>query len=120
MPHPALRLQLPFGQGSALEFTDEASCGEFLAKLPDAPSRFGALDGRQAFRVQLKNVVLPDVSLVAGVSSPKATDHLGRRVSLVIPFGRCASILREGSREHHWAAPYSAFLVPAGQKIEAE
>ncbi len=120
MPHPSQVLPLPFGQNSGLEFTDEAACGEFLARLPDAPSRFGALDSRAAFRVRLKNVVLPSVSLVAGASTPKATDHLGRRLSLVIPFGRCRSVIREGGKEHHWAAPHHAFLVPAGQVIEAE
>lgn len=111
---------LPFGHSSATEFTDEASCGEFLARLPDAPSRFGRLGKDEPFRVRLKNVPLPDVSMVAGTSTPKATDHWSRRLAVVIPFGRCETVLRAGGREFRWAAPHEAFFIPAGEKIEAE
>ena len=65
MPHPAQLLQMPFGGASATEFTDEAACGEFLAKLPDAPSRFGRLGTSEPFRIRLKNVPLSGVSLLA-------------------------------------------------------
>jgi hypothetical protein len=79
MPHPAQLLEMPFGQASATEFTDEAACGEFLARLPDAPSRFGRLGDDEPFRIRLKNVPLPGVSLLAGVQTPKATGHWSRR-----------------------------------------
>lgn len=120
MKHATDLPQLPFGQGSALEFHDEAACGEFLARLPDAPSQFGAIGPVEAFRIRLRNVVLPGVSLVAGSCTPKATAHCGRRPAIVIPFGDCASVLRVGRREFRWAAPYHAFFVPAGETIAAE
>jgi len=111
---------LPFGNASALEFTDEATCGEFLARLPDAPSRFGAIGPTGRFHVRLRNVSLPGVSLVAGASSPKATDHLSRRMAIVIPFAGSKTILRSGRRTFHWAAPHHAFFIPPGQQIEAD
>jgi len=113
-------LPMPFGHSSALEFTDEASCGEFLARLPDAPSRFGRLGADEPFHIRLKHVPLPEVSLLAGTSTPKATDHCSRRLALVIPFGRCETVLRAGRESFRWAAPRHAFFVPAGQRIEAE
>lgn len=120
MPHPAQLLQMPFGGASATEFNDEAACGEFLAKLPDAPSRFGRLGTSEPFRIRLKNVPLSGVSMLAGVQTPKATDHWSRRVTLVIPFGRCETVLRAGRQEFRWAAPHEAFFIPAGERIEAE
>jgi AraC-like DNA-binding protein len=120
MAHEPPLPRLAFGNNSAVEFHDEAACGEFLARLPDAPSRFGGIGPRAAFHIRLRNVVLPDVSLVTGASSPKATDHCGRRPAIVIPFGDCATVLRAGRQEFHWAAPHHAFLVPAGQTIDAE
>jgi len=120
MPHPAQLLEMPFGQASATEFTDEAACGEFLARLPDAPSRFGRLGHDAPFRIRLKNVPLPGVSLLAGVQNPKATDHWSRRLALMVPFGRCETVLRAGRQEFRWAAPHEAFFIPAGERIEAE
>ena len=111
---------MPFGQAVATVLTDEAACGEFLARLPDAPSRFGAIGAADAFRIRLKNVSLPGVSLVAGSGTPKATDHCSRRLALVIPFGGVETVLRAGREEHRWAAPHHAFFIPAGEKIEAE
>jgi AraC-like DNA-binding protein len=111
---------MPFGQCSALQFTDEARCGEFLAELPEAPSRFGAIGAPDAFSIRLRNVSLPNVSLVAGSSSPKATDHVSRRVALVIPFAGSETVLRAEREEYRWAAPHHAFFIPAGATIEAE
>lgn len=111
---------LPFGNASGIMFTDEASCGEFLARLPEAPSRFGAIGDPDAFRIQLRNIAFPGVSLVAGSGTPKATDHCSRRLALVIPFGDVETVLRAGRQEYRWAAPHHAFFIPAGQTIEAE
>lgn len=121
-PHSAASelATIPSGRASAREFTDEGSCGEFLASLPDAPSRFGAIGRPDDFRIRIKNVSLPGVSVVAGSSSPKATDHCSRRLALVIPFGDVATVLRAGAEEHRWAAPHHAFFIPAGERIEAE
>lgn len=125
MPPPAADRRnvlnpLPFGEASAAAFSDEASCGEFLARLPDAPSRFGAIGSAADFRIRLKNVTLPGVSLVAGSGTPKATDHCSRRLALVIPFGGVETLLRSGRDEHRWSAPHHAFFIPAGERIEAE
>lgn len=124
MPFPTASLgdlpAIPFGLASAKLYTSEASCGEFLARLPDAPSRFGAIGDPGDFRIRLKNVALPGVSIVAGSGTPKATDHCSRRLTLVIPLGDVASVLRVGREEHRWAAPHHAFFIPAGEKIEAE
>lgn len=111
---------VPFGLATAKLFTCEASCGEFLTRLPDAPSRFGAIGSPDAFRILLKNVALPGVSLVAGSGTPKATDHCSRRLTLVIPFGDVESVVRSGRKAYRWAAPHHAFFIPAGEKIEAE
>lgn len=111
---------LPFGEGSALTFVSEAACGEFLSGLPDAPSQFGACKSASGFRVKLKSIPLRNVTALAGSSSPKVTDHLSPRVTVVIPLGACGSVVKEGSREHRWAAPHSAFLIPAGQHVTAE
>jgi AraC-like DNA-binding protein len=111
---------IPFGLASAKVYTDEATCGEFLARLPDAPSRFGAIGQAADFRIRLRNVALPGVSLVAGAGTAKATSHSSRRVALVIPFGQCETVLRDDRGEHRWAAPHHAFFIPAGQAIEAE
>jgi len=110
----------PFGAAAAACFESEAACGEFTSRLPDAPSRFGAIGPGAAFRARLRNVALPGVSLVAGVSTPKATTHAGRRSALVIPFARCETVLRTGVGEYRWAAPYHAFFIPAGESIAAE
>lgn len=124
MPFPTAVLAslpaTPFGLASAQVFTDETSCGEFLARLPDSPSRFGAIGSPEAFAIRLRNVSLPGVSLVAGSGTPKATDHSSRRLTLVIPFGGVETVLRVGREEHRWAAPHHAFFIPAGEKIEAE
>jgi AraC-like DNA-binding protein len=124
MPSPVTifcdRPAIPFGLASATAFTDEASCCEFLARLPDAPSRFGAIGPTADFRIQLRNVALPGVSLVGGAGTAKATTHSSRRITLVIPFGRCETVLREGADEHRWAAPHHAFFIPANVPIGAE
>jgi AraC-like DNA-binding protein len=112
--------ELPFGEGSSLDFTSEAACGEFLAGLPHAPSQFGAIEPAAGFRVKLKSVPLPNVTVLAGSSSPKVTDHLSPRLTLVIPLGVCSSVVRESGREHRWAAPHSAFLIPPGLPVAAE
>lgn len=111
---------LPFGEASAVVLGDEATCAEFLRRLPDAPSRFGAIGSATDFRIRIRNVSLPDVSVVAGSGTPKATDHCSRRMSLVIPFGDVETVLRVGRQEHRWAAPHHAFFIPAGEQIEAE
>ena len=115
-PLPAI----PFGAAQAASFDTEAACGEFLARLPDAPSRFGAIGPSVDFRVKVRNVSLPGVSLVAGASTAKATDHCSRRLALVIPFGRCETLLRAANGDHRWAAPHHAFFIPAGDHIGAE
>lgn len=124
MPFPSASLSdlpaIPFGLASSKLFTCEASCGEFLNRLPDAPSRFGAIGEPGGFRIRMKNVALPGVSLVAGSGTPKATDHCSRRLALVIPFGDVGTVLRSGRQEYRWAAPHHAFFIPAGEKIEAE
>ena len=121
LPYPLAGMPpLPFGQAAATTFGDEARCGEFLARLPDAPRRVGAIGPARNFRISLRNVSLPGVSLLAGSSSPKATDHCSRRLTLVIPFGHCESVLRVGRVEHRWAAPHHAYFIPAGEPIEAE
>lgn len=111
---------MPFGLGSAALFACEASCSDFLSRLPDAPSRFGAIGDPGSFRIQLKNVSLPGVSLVAGSGTSKATDHCSPRLTLVIPFGAVETVLRAGRDKHRWAAPHHAFFIPAGERIEAE
>lgn len=124
MPMPSVAPRelgpMPFGQAVATVFTNEASCGEFLARLPDAPSRFGAIGSADAFRIQLKNVSLPGVSILGGAGTPKATNHCSPRLALVIPFGGVETVLRAGREEHRWASPYHAFFIPAGEVIEAE
>lgn len=115
-PLPAI----PFGAATAVAFDDVAACGEFLGRLPDAPSRFGPIGPAAEFRVRLRNVALPGVSLVAGAGTAKATDHRSRRAALVIPFDRCETVLRAEGVEHRWAAPHHAFFIPAGVHVEAE
>lgn len=111
---------IPFGLASAKLFDCEQSCGEFLARLPDAPSRFGAIGQADGFRMVLRNVSLPGASLVAGSGTAKAIDHCSRRVALVIPFHDVESVLRAGREEFRWAAPHHAFFIPVGERIEAE
>lgn len=111
---------IPFGAASAASFDSEAACGDFMARFPDAPSRFGAIGPSADFRARLRNVPLRDVSLVAGASTPKATTHLGRRASLVIPFGPSETVLRAAGDEFTWAAPHHAFFIPAGTEVAAE
>lgn len=111
---------IPFGAALAMGFDSEAACCEFMARFPDAPSRFGAIGPAAQFRIRLRNVALPDVSLVAGAGTAKATTHLGRRAALVIPFARCETVLRSAEGTHRWAAPHHAFFIPAGEQIAAE
>jgi AraC-like DNA-binding protein len=118
---PSSRLPaIPFGAATARGFDDVAACGEFLARLPDAPSRFGPVGPAADFRIRLRNVPLPGVSLVAGAGTAKATTHCSPRVAVVIPFARCETVLRTTAGEHRWAAPYHAFFIPAGERIAAE
>ena len=119
MPFPQLP-PLPFGAASATMFDDVAACGDFLSRLPDAPSRFGPIGPAQDFRIWLRNVPLPGVSLVAGAGTAKATDHRSPRATLVIPFARCETVLRTSAATYHWAAPHHAFFIPAGEHIAAE
>lgn len=115
-PLPAI----PFGAATAVAFDDAAACGDFMGRLPDAPSRFGPIGPVVEFRVRLKNVALPGVSLVAGTGTAKAVDHRSRRAALVIPFDRCETVLRAEGAEHRWAAPHHAFFIPAGVHVAAE
>lgn len=95
-------------------------CGDFLARLPDAPSRFDAIGPGRDFRIRLRPVAIPDVTLVAGACSPKSTSHISDRLAVVIPFGTCATVLRASGRSHRWASPHHAFFIPAGQQVDAE
>lgn len=115
-PLPAI----PFGAATSLAFDDVAACGDFLARLPDAPSRFGPIGPAADFRIRLRNVPLPGVSLVAGAGTAKATVHCSPRAALVIPFARCETVLRTAEGEHRWAAPHHAFFIPPGEQISAE
>lgn len=63
---------------------------------------------------------IPDVTLLAGACTPKATSHVSDRLALVIPFGTCATILRAGGKTYRWASPHHAFFIPAGERIGAE
>lgn len=63
---------------------------------------------------------IPDVTLLAGTSSPKATSHASDRLTVVIPFGTCATVLRTSGCEHRWASPHHAFFIPAGTRVTAE
>jgi AraC-like DNA-binding protein len=115
-PLPAI----PFGAATARAFDNVAACGDFLARLPDAPSRFGPIGPTTDFRIRLRNVALPGVSLVAGAGTAKATDHCSPRATIVIPFARCETVLRTAAGEHRWAAPHHAFFIPPGERIAAE
>lgn len=115
-PLPALA----FGNASAVEFRDESACGEFLAQLPDAPSRFGATTAPSHFHVRLRHVALPGVSLVTGANSGVAIERNSPRPALVIPLAGCQTVSRDGRREVRWAAPHHALFIPAGRKIVAE
>ncbi|MFM8434669.1 MAG: helix-turn-helix domain-containing protein [Planctomycetia bacterium] len=119
-PAPALLAPLPFGHASARAFDDVASCTGFLASLPGAPSRFDAIGSEKRFRIRFRPIALQGLSLFAGTSSAKATDHESRRLALVIPFGACASVVRGGGQEYRWASPHHAFFIPAGLRIDAE
>lgn len=121
MPSPQPPLApLPFGQASARAFDDVASCGDFLARQPEAPSRFDAIGPDDRFRIRFLPVSFPGLTLFAGTSTPKATDHQSGRLALVIPFGSCASVIRSGGQEYRWASPHHAFVIPAGHHVEAE
>lgn len=111
---------LPFGAAAAVGFETEASCADFTAKLPDAPSRFGAIGPPADFRARLCSVALPDINVLAGSCTPKAIDHCSRRLTLVIPFGRSETVLRAARKEYRWAAPHQAFFIPAEEPISAE
>ena len=111
---------IPFGQSSAKAFDDVRLCGDFLSRLPDAPSQFDAIGPGRDFHIKLRPVTIPDVTLLAGASSPKATSHVSDRLAVVIPFGTCATILRSGGREYRWASPHHAFFIPAGERVKAE
>lgn len=119
-PHTHPLAALPFGAASAKAFDDVTSCTDFLGRLPGAPSRFDAIGRAKDFRIRLRPVPLPGLSLFAGTSSPKTVDHESARVAVVIPFGDCASVIRAGRREYRWASPHHAFFIPAGHHIEAE
>ena len=111
---------IPFGQASAKTFDDVRLCGDFLARLPDAPSQFDAIGPGRDFRIKLRPVPIPDVTLLAGACTPKATSHVSDRLALVIPFGTCATTLRAGGKTYRWASPHHAFFIPAGERIGAE
>jgi AraC-like DNA-binding protein len=111
---------LAFGNASAVEFRDEYACGEFLAQLPDAPSRFGATAAPSRFHVRLHHVTLPGVSLVTGANSGVAIERDSPRPALVIPLAGCQTVSRDGRREIQWAAPHHALFIPAGTRIVAE
>jgi AraC-like DNA-binding protein len=111
---------IPFGQASAKSFDDVRLCGEFLSRLPDAPSQFDAIGPGRDFRIKLRPVPMPDVTLLAGASSPKATSHVSDRLAVVIPFGTCATMVRASGRIHRWASPHHAFFIPAGERVAAE
>lgn len=111
---------LAFGNASAVEFRDELACGEFLAQLPDAPSRFGATASPSHFHVRLRHVTLPGVSLVTGANSGVAIERNSPRPALVIPLAGCQTVSRDGRREIRWAAPHDALFIPAGSKVVAE
>ena len=111
---------IPFGQSSSKSFDDVRLCGDFLARLPDAPSQFDAIGPGREFRIKLRPVPIPDVTLLAGACTPKATSHVSDRLAVVIPFGTCATILRAGGRVHRWASPHHAFFIPAGERVAAE
>lgn len=110
---------LPFGQTSAKSFDDVRLCGDFLSRLPDAPSQFDAIGPGRDFRIRLRPVPIPEVTLLAGASSPKATSHVSDRLALVIPFGTCATVLHAGGRRYRWASPHHAFFIPAGERVAA-
>lgn len=111
---------IPFGQASAKTFDDVRLCGDFLARLPDAPSQFDAIGAGRDFRIKLRPVPIPDVTLLAGACTPKATSHVSDRLALVIPFGTCATTLRAGGKTYRWASPHHAFFIPAGERVGAE
>lgn len=111
---------IPFGQSSSKSFDDVRLCGDFLARLPDAPSQFDAIGPGRDFRIRLRPVPIPDVTLLAGACTPKATSHVSDRLALVIPFGTCATILRAGGKTYRWASPHHAFFIPAGERVGAE
>lgn len=111
---------LPFGQASAKAFENVRLCGDFLSGLPDAPSQFEATGPDRDFRIKLRPVPIPDVTVLAGACTPKVTSHVSDRLAVVIPFGTCATILRASGREHRWASPHHAFFIPAGERITAE
>jgi len=117
---PPILPSIPFGQASAKSFDDVRLCGDFLSRLPDAPSQFDAIGPGRDFRIKLRPVPIPDVTLLAGASSPKATSHVSDRLAVVIPFGTCATTLRAGGRTHRWASPHHAFFIPAGERVAAE
>ncbi|MFM8496189.1 MAG: helix-turn-helix domain-containing protein [Planctomycetia bacterium] len=111
---------IPFGQASAKTFNDVRLCGDFLARLPDSPSQFDAIGPGRDFRIKLRSVPIPDVTLLAGACTPKATSHVSDRLALVIPFGTCATTLRAGGKTYRWASPHHAFFIPAGERVGAE
>lgn len=111
---------LPFGQSSSKAFDDVRLCCDFLARLPDAPSRFEATGPDRDFRIRLRSVLMPDVTLLAGSSTPKATSHVSVRLTVVVPLGTCATTLRASGHDHRWASPHHAFFIPAGERIAAE
>lgn len=118
---PAITLSmLPFGQSSAKSFDDVRLCGDFLGRLPDCPSRFDAIGPGHDFRIRLRPVAIPDVNVLAGSCTPKATTHRSARLAVVIPFGTCASVLRTPKRTYRWASPHHAFFIPTDEQVEAE
>lgn len=110
---------LPFGEASALAFDDVAACTAFLETVPERPSVFEPIGSAHGFRIRMRTVPLPDLTLLAGASTAKAVVHESSRASLVIPFGVCGSVVRVGRAEHRWASPHDACYIPAGEQIEA-
>ncbi|MEI6241467.1 MAG: helix-turn-helix domain-containing protein [Planctomycetia bacterium] len=111
---------LPFGRATAKSFDHVRTCGDFLARLPDAPSQFDAIGPGRDFRIKLRPVPIPEVTLLAGASSPKTTSHVSDRLAVVIPFGTCTTVLRAAGRRYDWASPHHAFFIPAGERVAAE
>lgn len=111
---------LPFGNGSAKTFDGVAPLASFLERQSERPTLFDSVGSTARFRVRMRGVTLPTLSMLAGSSTPKLVDHESPRATLVIPFGRCGSTIRVDRAEHRWASPYHAFFIPAGERARAE
>lgn len=111
---------LAFGHATSLVFDSVGACTSFLARLPDRPSTFDAVGPPSGFRVRLKSVALPSVTIVAGSGSPKVVNHESPRAAVVVPFGTCASVVRVGRGIHRFSGPHHGFFIPAGLPASAE